>query len=122
MSAAARPTDSWASLGPAWHSASAIAGLVYLRNRLGVSGRILGDYMLAHILSSIGLVIAATGAFLLFRFNMPRRNRASPMISLAAAPNPGSESINRRYDCWTLCGYSLGVLGTLLQVAANWIV
>ena len=74
-------------------------------------------------LNSIGLLLTIAGILLLFLYGMPYQVRTGGVIQFEA-DNPRDQNqieLERWYDRFGWVGLVYVVLGTLFQVAANWL-
>jgi hypothetical protein len=74
-------------------------------------------------LNSIGLLLTIAGILLLFLYGMPYQVRTGGVIQFEA-DNPRDQNqieLERSYDRFGWFGLTYVVLGTLFQVAANWL-
>ena len=74
-------------------------------------------------LNSIGLLLTIAGILLLFLYGMPYQVRTGGVIQFEA-DNPRDQNqieLERSYDRFGWVGLVYVVLGTLFQVAANWL-
>ena len=74
-------------------------------------------------LNSIGLLLTIAGILLLFLYGMPYQVRTGGVIQFEA-DNPRDRNqieLERSYDRFGWVGLVYVVLGTLFQVAANWL-
>lgn len=78
--------------------------------------------MLAAATNTFGILLATGGAYLLFRYGLPFRNRTGGIDHLALSGEPNSEelAIEHRADQLGWVGFVLGAFGALLQIAATW--
>jgi hypothetical protein len=79
--------------------------------------------MLTAAINTAGISLAAIGAYLLFRYGLPFRNRTGGIdhLVLGNEPNPEELAIEARADRLGWLGFGLGAVGALLQAFATWL-
>jgi hypothetical protein len=78
--------------------------------------------MLDQWLNSFGITAAAIGAYMLFRWGLPFRNRTGGAQCLELEQESRDDRIlEKRADRLGLVGLALGLVGSALQVAAVWL-
>jgi len=77
---------------------------------------------LAKVLATAGLALSAVGAFLLFRFGLPFRNRTGgEQILWTGGYDAETAAAERRADRLGWAGFLIGIAGVGLQIAAVWV-
>jgi hypothetical protein len=76
---------------------------------------------LAKLLATAGLALSAIGAFLLFRYGLPFKNRTGGKTYLLLEEKDEAEAaLERRADRFGMTGFVLGIAGVALQIVAVW--
>jgi len=71
--------------------------------------------------ATIGLVLGAVGAFILFRFGLPFGRRTDGAIyRVIEQTDPKQLAREKRRDVLGWTGLAIGLIGIALQVAAIW--
>lgn len=81
-----------------------------------------GGLMSPACLNTFGLILTLGGVIALFRFGMPYRVRTNgASFLLLEEEDVATKKVEHRYDVYGWIGLVAIVIGTAIQVAANWV-
>ena len=74
------------------------------------------------LLNTVGLVFNLVGVLLLFRYGMPYRTRTGGSgFLMVEQKDSAAISLEEQHDFLGYVGLCLIILGTVLQIVANWV-